>query len=523
MDGQSRTQRFIGGLSLGYLHTVVLTLVGLWLTPYLLRHLGEHEYGLWLLGAQVLLYLGLMDLGVVALLPREVAYTTGRAGDDRSSELRELVGETARLVLWQTPAVALAGLVIWWLIPAEWSALRWPLAIVFLTFVLSFPLRIFHAVLQGLQDLPFLGKAQLIAWLVGTVVIVGFVQAGLGLYSLAAGWAVTQALAAALAWWRLKHRFPHAMPAGLPSLSLTTVRAHFGRGVWISVSQVAQVLLNGTDLFIIGKLLGPAAIVPYACTGKLITLLANQPQLFMQMAVPALSELRAGVSRERLFQVATGMSQVMLLVSGAIACVVLAVNQPFVTWWVGADRFGGIGLTGLLLVAMLLRHWNLTAGYTLFCFGRERRLAITGVGDGLVTLVAMLVLVPRFGLYGAVLGSLVGICTVSLPSNLHALAHEEGVSLIASIRPLKPWFVRFALVAGSVTAAISMWTAYGLWMFALTGALVGCLYLATMIPVLLSPPLGPVLATRLQPWMHFVPGPFRTAPGTKHQAVGTEP
>ena len=55
---------------------------------------------------------------------------------------------------------------------------------------------------------------------------------------------------------------------------------------------------------VIGALLGPAAVVPYACTAKLVTLLGNQPQLFMQMAVPALSELRA-VSRERLFQVST--------------------------------------------------------------------------------------------------------------------------------------------------------------------------------------------------------------------------
>ena len=91
----------------------------------------------------------------------------------------------------------------------------------------------------------------------------------------------------------------------LPSLSLHAARAHLGRGVWISVSQIAQILVNGTDLLVIGALLGPAAVVPYACTGKLVTLLANQPQLFMQTALPALSELRASVPRARMFQVST--------------------------------------------------------------------------------------------------------------------------------------------------------------------------------------------------------------------------
>jgi O-antigen/teichoic acid export membrane protein len=44
----SRLRRFVGGLGLGYIHTIVTIIVGLWLTPYLLRHLGSHDYGLWL-------------------------------------------------------------------------------------------------------------------------------------------------------------------------------------------------------------------------------------------------------------------------------------------------------------------------------------------------------------------------------------------------------------------------------------------------------------------------------------------
>ena len=104
----SRLRRFVGGLGLGYIHTIVTVAVGLWLTPYLLHHLGSHEYGLWLLGAQVLVYLALMDLGVVQLAPRDVAIAAGRAKGDHA-ELQAIVGQTARLVLWQVPPVALVG------------------------------------------------------------------------------------------------------------------------------------------------------------------------------------------------------------------------------------------------------------------------------------------------------------------------------------------------------------------------------------------------------------------------------
>src|SRR5262245_53331942 len=81
---ESRLRRFVGGLGLGYVHTVLTVAVGLWLTPFLLRHLGSHDYGLWLLGAQVLVYLALMDVGIVQLVPRDVAVAAGRANGDYS-------------------------------------------------------------------------------------------------------------------------------------------------------------------------------------------------------------------------------------------------------------------------------------------------------------------------------------------------------------------------------------------------------------------------------------------------------
>ena len=148
-----RTRRFINGVSLGYAGQVLTIVVGLWLTPFLLGRVGAHDYGLWLVALQVLAYVALLDVGVVALLPRETAFATGRralTGD--GTELPRLVGETARLVLWQTPAAALVAAAVWFSIPEEWAALRAPLGVALAAFVVLFPARVFQAVLQGLQD-----------------------------------------------------------------------------------------------------------------------------------------------------------------------------------------------------------------------------------------------------------------------------------------------------------------------------------------------------------------------------------
>src|ERR1700681_4648995 len=123
----TRTRRFIGGLTLGYANQAMVTLVGLWLTAFLLRTLGNRDYGLLLVATQMLGYLMLSDLGVVALLPRETAYATGRAGGAYNApELPVLLGQTSRLVVWQLPFVALAAVLVWLFIPKEWLPLRGP-------------------------------------------------------------------------------------------------------------------------------------------------------------------------------------------------------------------------------------------------------------------------------------------------------------------------------------------------------------------------------------------------------------
>ena len=494
----SRTKRFIGGLSLGYINMALVTLTGLWLTRFLLKRLGQHDYGLWLVGTQMLNYLMLMDFGVVALLPRETAYALGRAGDvHKATNLPELIGQTIRLVIWQIPLVATAALMMWYAMPVGWEALRKPLALVLVAFVLVFPLRIFQAVLEGLQDLSFLGVTQMFSWLLSTALTVAFVFASFGLYSLAIGWVAGQAISTVVWSYRSRHRFPSVFPSHLPRLAWGAAWGYLRRSVWVSVAQIAQALLSATDLVIIARVLGPAAVVPYACTGKLIFTLTNQPQMLMQLASPGLSEMKTGESRERLFQVCTSLTQAMLMFSGAIALVVLLINRGFVGWWVGANQYGGFSLTVLLLASMLLRHWNTTAVYSIFCFGYERRISITTMLDGSATLLASVLLVGRLGPVGAPLGSLIGVCLVSLPANLRPLARESGASIGRLVKPLRAWFWRFMLLFIAAAAMTRVWQPKSFVAVAVTGLAAALLYVGVTLPAMLRTHLGAYLRPRL--------------------------
>ncbi|HKG90857.1 MAG TPA: lipopolysaccharide biosynthesis protein [Gemmatimonadaceae bacterium] len=496
----SRTRRFLGGVGWGYFSQLVMTVSGFVLTPIILSTVGQQAYGLWAVGLQITAYLGLLDLGVVALLPREVAYAVGRAnaaGPSSDAELAELIGRSVRVVLWQLPAVAAVAAAIWLFMPDEWAGLRGPMAFILLTFVTLFPLRLASAVLLGMQDLSFSSWWQTASWTLGTGLMVALVMLGFGLPALAAGWATTQLVASVGCVVRLRALHPASLPRRLPAMRGSDVMAYIKRTSFVSVAQVAQALTAGSDVLIVGKLLGPEAVVPYVMTGKLVALLANQPSLLLHVALPGLAELRSGSSTERLERASTALGQGMLMLTGLVLALVVLVNGAFVAWWVGAEHYAGLPLTVALCVLTLLRSWNSTVVVLDFALGEERRLAYTALVDGVVTVLAASALVWRLGAIGAPIGGIIGVAVVSLPANLRAGARHLQMRAWDLVSPMVPLFVRAAALAAAAAYLAPRWppaTFLGLAAASTAAALV---YAATVGPLALRAPLGTYVVPRL--------------------------
>lgn len=494
----TRTHRFLGGVVVGSLQLVLATVVGLWMTPFLLHRVGQGVLGFWLVMQQLLGYVLLLDLGVNALLPREVAFATGRASATPDpTDLPRVIARARRVVWWQMPLVAAVAATLCVLTPGRWASHTAPLLLVFAGVVLLFPARLYQAVLQGLQDLPFLGKLQMLAWSATTVVTVALVVWGAGLWALVVGWLVGQLVTAAATWWRVAHHHGAAWPDRQLRPPWAEVKPYVVQAGWISIAQVAQVLLTGSDYMMIGTLLGAAAVVQYSCTTKLATVMANQPQLIMVSATPALSELFASGQRQRLLKLMVTLTLGMLTVSGLIACLVLALNAAFVGWWVGPAQYGGNYLTWLVAMQLLLRHWNITLIYGLICFGQERRVSITNLTDGVVSVAVGWALTSVLGVSGAVVGSITAVALTSLPANLIALARATGSRPATLCREVWPWASRAVLLGIGCSILPLVWAPSGFWGLASTAALVAAVYAIVMARALGGGPLGEMVKPRL--------------------------
>jgi O-antigen/teichoic acid export membrane protein len=486
----SRSRSFLGGAVFAYIYQASLMLVGLWLTPFYIRTLGQRDYGIWLVGLQVLNFLLLCDFGIIVVTPRDVAHACGiEHAEPGSGEVARIVGQTMKVVLVQSGVVALAALGLFFLRPAHDPTLLGPVGLILAVFVISYPLRVFPAVLEGLQDLNFLGQLRLTLWGVSTVLVIGMLLLGARFYALACGWCLQQMGHDLVAFFRLRKSRPDLLSAEMWHRAGPIRWRWFTRGFWVNVSQIATALSAGSDLLIVGRTISVATVVVYSSTNKLTTVLQNQPQILARLAVPGLSHMKTSESRERILQASTSLTQAMLLLAGGIFCVVLAGNQQFVTLWLGAHFFGGMQLTFILLLTFFLRQADYTLAVTLFAFGHEKLISIRALVDGVVSVTIAILLVRHWGLPGVAFGFLCGAAFVSIPADIFLLTRTLQVSVGELSRPYLPYLWRIA-VAGCVAVAVRNWFgAPNLLHLVITTSAVGLVYLLLVIPYVWTTPL----------------------------------
>jgi O-antigen/teichoic acid export membrane protein len=486
----SRSRSFLSGALFAYIHQAAVMLIGLWLTPFYLRTLGQRDYGIWLVALQVLNFLLLCDFGIIVVTPRDVANASGVDHTaPGSGEVARVVGQTLKVVLAQTVVIALAAIALFLFRPAHDVELRGPVGLILAVFVISYPLRVFPAVLQGLQDLKFLGQLRLTLWTISTVLVVAMLLMGARFYALACGWCLQQMGHDMVAFFRLLRVRRDLSPSQAWRRAGAIRWRWFARGFWVNVNQLATQLVAGTDLLIVGRSISASTVVVYSSTIKLVAVLQNQPQILASVALPGLSHMKTSESRERILQATTSLTQAMLLLAGFVFCIILAINQQFVTWWLGAHFFGGMQLTVILLLTFLLRQTDYTLAVTLFAFGHEKLISIRALVDGAVSVLIAMLLVKPLGMAGVGLGFLCGAAFVSIPADVFLLTRTLELSLTELSRPYLPFFWRFA-VAGSVAWEVHNWFgAATILDMVIAMSIVGVVYLLLVIPYVWKTPL----------------------------------
>jgi len=406
----SRTTRATIGAVFGYVRFGTAIVVGLWLVPFTLRHVGAARYGLWLASGELLAYAALADLGVLATVPWLIAEADGKGDRARMRAVLTAGGSAAIL---SAAVCALISFVLWLLLPSvvrmgpgERDAVLGPLLVLALIGVVAHPLRVFQSVLEGVQDVRFTGALSLFSVAMNALITVVLLKRGLGLYALALANAVPAVL---IGLWNLV-RVGSIAPDLLrhwEKPGWAAIRSMFVQGMGTSAAGWGWRLISASDGLVLASLGNRTAVAALACTNKLAQALVQLSWVPCDSGLVGLAHLAGEQRGPRLHDAIVVMVRVYMALAGSVACIVIAMNPAFVTRWVGPELFAG-GLANILIAILVV---TMTFGHALAVvpsvLGQRLQIGTATLACGLIHVALAFGLGFRLGVVGVLIAGVI--------------------------------------------------------------------------------------------------------------------
>jgi O-antigen/teichoic acid export membrane protein len=497
-----RTERAGIAAVFAYLQFGLSIAVGIALVPFVLHHVGVRLYGYWLASGEVLAYATMADLGVMGVVPWLIAEADGR--DDRQG-IRRLMSTGFCAAVVVAAVYAILVIVLWRiapsvlkLAPADRAAIVGPLTLIAGVTAIVMPIRVFGAVLVGLQDVKFYGTLSTANWAIDLAITVTLLLKGYGLYALAVGVAVPSVLGVVVMFARVRIIAPDLM-SGWPRPSWQEVARLFREGFGAWLGGWGWRLSAATDAIILASLGNPVAITMLAMTAKLGQMLTQMSWVPGDSSLVGLAQLSGEQRPDRMREAVAAVFRVYLALATAGTCVVLAVNGAFVRGWVGGHLFGGGRVNAVL--ATLIIIGTITHGIATIAsvLGKRMHVGVATLVAGAVQVGLALVLSRRFGVIGVPIAALGTQACVLIPSLMPAFSDRTGLTPGRFARDvLRPWAARsLPLIAicgfvGPVLYPVPMWISIPL------GGLTALFYLWCVRHLVLGyPPVATMIRARL--------------------------
>src|SRR5262245_23733811 len=400
----SKTRKAATIAAFAYVQYVLAIVTGIFLVPLTLHTLGARAWGLWLASSEVLAYAGMVDLGILGVMPWMLAAAVGRG--DRE-EQKALVSQGLWLGFGVGVVYALAAFIAWhvlspkmFLSEADRALVARPLAILVSVTALCYPLAIYKSVIVATQDAFFNGVLAIVQGVLTALLTAVLLLKGYGLYALL--WA---ALIPAVAV-NLVSVIRAATIA--PDLVFSIAPPKFrdqrvllvnGFGSWLGT--LGWQLLAASNGIVIMYLGHPEWVPIYSCTAKVAAMVMPLTWVLPDSAHVGLAQLSGErQSAGRVRHVVLMMQRLHLIIAGGMACGLLAFNPSFVTRWVGAPLFGGVTLNAVLAVGVVLHSFIHGLVSSASIIGNRVKVGILVLVNGELQTALAVFLGHRLGLVG---------------------------------------------------------------------------------------------------------------------------
>lgn len=415
--------------------------INFFVSPYVVRHLGNVGYGVWTLILSLTGYLGLLDFGIRGAVTRYVAKFHSQADDKKASE----IASSAMVIFGSTGVIAilvsfvLALFVIGHMnVPSAYlTAARIILLLTGLSVAISLVNGVFGGILVGLQRFDVTNTIEICLSVLRAVAIVIALHVGYGIIMLGC-----VQLAFSLARLVINAAMARDLYPGLRiRLSMAdrnVLKLVFSFSAFSFLWHMSASLIYASDNIVIGAYLPVTAVTFYVIAGNLVEYARALVSGISQPMTPLASSIEGNRDPRQLQNLVLLSSRWASMVILPVTCTFILRGSSFIGLWMGyqyADLSGQV--LSVLSVTIVFWAANCATAGILLGISKHKPIVPALLAEGLCNLALSVFLVKRIGIVGVAWGTLV-------PNLIDNLIFW-------------PWYIRRALGVGPYRYVISAW------------------------------------------------------------------
>lgn len=402
----SSRRRFVHNVAWSWMGVAVNILLGIFLSPILVRRLGVAQYGVWVLLFSTMDYLRLLDFGFRSAVINRCAR---HKATHQWTAVNETINTAVLYFLLMSIACCITAFAardpamrLFNIAPALQPDARRLVLIIAVSISARLVLSPVAGALEGFQRFDLINRAYIGALTVRAIGSLALLLSGYGLIAL--GYLVLTVQMGEDLWnfLSLKRQFP------LLRFSARYVRREAFRGMASygknsSVMAAANLVSIQAPATVLGYLSGPTQVAFFALPWRLLMYTTEAFSKVAQITASVTAELDARQDARNVCSIAIATNRNCLALFMPVAIFLSVYAVPLLTVWVSPEMGRGSGpLMPLLVVPFLLAGaGQFNSGAVLIGQGRHGYYAIGIVAEVICTIAALFLAVPRWGAFGA--------------------------------------------------------------------------------------------------------------------------
>jgi O-antigen/teichoic acid export membrane protein len=374
--------------------------------PMVVRTLGDHWYGLWVIAAGMGNYYYLLDFGLSSAASRYIAARVAARDEHGVNEVvtTSLVVFTLLGLLVAAATVGVAVLAGRYASPRDIGTLRTILLLQGFGLAVGFPVKAYGGIVFSQLRYDLIEMYGLLRLVGETAAVVYVLTHGYGVVAYAVV-SVASAQFYNVLFYQMANRLWPRLRVRIRYFNTVLTREIFRYSVWSMVNQISDNLRFKVDALVVGGSVGAAMVTHYNIGWRLSDYTLSLINRATNFLAPLYTRYFVRGDFDEIQTKMLAFTRINALLALGGGGVLIVVGDAFITRWMGPAYRDAYPVLVVLVIGMMAEAILQPASNVLYALSRHRAYAVGAAVEAAANLALSLWLVRRFGLVGVAWGT----------------------------------------------------------------------------------------------------------------------